>query len=156
MRRAAGEVAVRFVLFCAALGLLRWGTVSRATWQDDFSSSFEFDWGLWAGWVALVVGAGLLVGLACAPDRPNAYRARVPLATTVPALLLLGHFQLLYGSIGPDGTDLPWILANTYFYMETPPQFALAMIAGFGLAAGLRTAGPPVSSTGGTEPPSAG
>lgn len=156
MGKAAGEAILRFLLFCAGLGLVRWSTVTRNTWQEEYSSAFEFDWVLWAGWIALLVGAGLVFGLACA-RRPAGYRVLVPLVVTLPALLLLGHFPLLYESIGPDGTDLPWVLGESYFYMDPAVQCVLAVVAGFGLAAGLRTPAPAaVSSTGGTEPPPAG
>lgn len=138
MRRVAGEAVVRFLLLCAALGLLRWATVARNSWQEDLSSSFEPEWGSWAAWVALLVAAGFVVGLACLAARPARYRAHVPLVITLPALLLLAHLPLAIESAEPEGDGLPWILDNIFFYMDTTAQFALAVIAGFGLAAGLR------------------
>lgn len=142
MRRAAGETVVRFLLFCAAAGLVRWATVTRNAWQEEFSSSFDYRWGPWVGWVALLVAAGFVVGLANLTARPAGYRVRVPLAVTVPALVLLAHFPLVIESADADGSDLPWILDNFFFYMETPAQFALAVIAGFGIASGLRPRAP--------------
>lgn len=142
MRRVAGEAAVRFLLFCAAAGLLRWASATWRSWQEDFSSSFEYSWAPWVGWVALLVAAGFVAGLASLTARPSGYRLHVPLAITLPALLLLAHWPLLVESAEPGGGRLPWILDNFYFYMDTPAQFALAVIAGFGLAAGFRPRGP--------------
>ncbi len=87
-----------------------------------------------------------MAGLASLTARPSGYRLHIPLAITLPALLLLAHWPLLVESANPDGGRLPWILNNVYFYMDPPAQFALAVIAGFGLAAGLRPRAPATQS----------
>jgi hypothetical protein len=52
--------------------------------------------------------------------------------------LLLAHTVLLYENINPGKTDLPWILDHLMFYMDATPQFVIAVVAGFGIAAGLQ------------------
>lgn len=138
MRRAAGAALVRFVLFCGAFGLLRWAHATYRTLQEEFGSTFVLPWDRWTAWLALSVGAGFVIGLACLPGRPARYRLHVPLAITLPALLLIGHWVLMAQAPERGWERLPWILNNAYFYMDVGPQHALAMIAGFGIAAGFR------------------
>jgi hypothetical protein len=137
MRRVA-EWLLRLAAFCGAMALVRWGYVTYAKAQEHFSSAFEFDWAGWAQWVALLAVAGFVLGLACTTVRPGGYRLQVPLAVTLPAVLMLGHFRLLFASLDEDGSDLPWILGDPMFYMDLHVQFVLAVAAGLGLAAGLQ------------------
>lgn len=127
----------RLAFFCAAMALVRWASVTEHSWQEEFSSSFVVDWAGWAAWVGLLVAAGFVAGLACLSGRPRRYRLHVPLAVTLPALLLLGHWVLMYETAVREG-DLPWILDHGMFYMDGSVQFVLAVVAGFGIAAGLR------------------
>lgn len=134
------ETVLRLAGFVVAIVLLRTATVARNNWQEKFSSSFELEWSGWVGWIALVVAAGAMVGLAVLAGRPGRYRLVVPLAISLPALLLLAHYFVVF-EWGIRGEDLPWILDHIMFYMDTPAQFALAMAAGFGIAAGLQPRG---------------
>jgi hypothetical protein len=148
MRRTAGEALVRLVLFCGAFGLLRWAHATHRTWTEEFSSTFVVSLSGWAEWIALLIAAGLLVGLACLPARPGRYRLHVPLVITLPALVPLGHYAFVMEALRREWSDLPWILDHVMFYMDVGPQFALASIAGFGLAAGLRERGAVENSSG--------
>ncbi|HYO60756.1 MAG TPA: hypothetical protein VEU29_02535, partial [Actinomycetota bacterium] len=138
MRRSAGEALVRFVLFCGAFGLVRWATVTYGSWREEFSSSFEIRLDVWLGWIALLVAAGLVIGVACLPGRPVRYRIHVPLVITLPALVPLAHYAFVMEALRREWSDLPWILDHLMFYTDTGPQYAFALIAGFGLAAGFR------------------
>lgn len=142
MRRAAGEGLVRFLLFCGTFGLLRWSTATHRTWTEEISSTFELSLGGWAGWIALVVAGGFVIGLACLPGRPARYRVHVPLVIALPALALLAHHALVIEAAQRGWERLPWILNNAFFYLDTGPQYALAVIAGFGIAMGLQPKAP--------------
>lgn len=136
-RRTAGEAVVRFALFCAAMALVRWASVTDRSWREEYNSSLVMRWDGWAAWVGLLIAAGFVAGLACLSGRPRRYRLHVPLAITLPALLLLGHWVLVYQTM-VGNRDLPWILDHTMFYMDGSVQFVLAVVSGFGIAAGLR------------------
>jgi hypothetical protein len=56
----------------------------------------------------------------------------------LPALLLLAHFVVLMEDISHGGTDLPGILGQYMFYLDGLPQFVIAVVAGFGIAAGFQ------------------
>ncbi len=65
---------------------------------------------------------GFVVGLACLPGLPRGYRWIVPLAISVPALLLLGDYVLVFETAGAGGTDLPGILYRPTIYMTVTVQ----------------------------------
>ena len=135
----ATEAVTRLVLFAGAAVLLRTGTVTFENWQRETASTFEVAWGGWLAWVGLIAAAGIVVGIACLAEWPARYRPLVPLAVALPALLMLGHYVLVVETSGPGGGDLPSFLERPRFYMLAPTQFAVAAIAGFGLAGGLRS-----------------
>lgn len=141
--RTLAEWLARLAAFCAAMAFFRWGYVIYTSYLDRFSVTFEREWGAWAQWTALFAMAGFVFGIACMTARPARYRLRVPLAVTLPALVLLGHFVLMIENGGPSRTALPWILDHFMFYMDEQGQAVLAVVAGFGLAAGLQPEGRP-------------
>ncbi len=138
----AAEALLRFLLLCGALALLRWATVARQSWEKEVSSTFEPDWVGWAGWIVLVVASGLMVGAASLARRPGTYRWHVPLVISLPASLLVAHPLVVAETGGLGGLDLPSFLDRYFFYMEPTSQFALAVIVGIGLTAGLQPRGP--------------
>lgn len=152
MRKVLLEAVSRLAAFVVAVALLRAAMEAQNDWQEEFSSSFELEWGAWVGWIALVVAAGVAVGLAALPGRPARYRPVFPLAISLPALLLLAHYYAVF-EWSVRGHDLPWILDHVMFYMDTRAQFALAMAAGFGIAAGLQPRAATTRSAGSPEVP---
>ncbi|MDQ3982460.1 MAG: hypothetical protein M3271_07245 [Actinomycetota bacterium] len=137
MRRTAAEGLLRLLLTIAALVVLRYAELEWQEWHEQVSSTFKFTRRGWLEWIALLVLTGFVVGLACLPGLPRGYRWIVPLAISVPALLLLGDYVLVFETAGAGGTDLPGILYRPTIYMTVTVQLALAVIAGIGLAAGL-------------------
>ena len=138
-RRSTGGVLIRLLLLLAALGTLRWAQLTWQDWQREISATFEFTaaWGTWLAAMGLLVVTGILVGAASLAGRPSSYRWTVPLLISVPALLLLGHYVLVMEAAA-DGADLPWAVDHITFYMDNTSQFVIAVVAGFGIAAGLQ------------------
>lgn len=141
LRRTAGELLLRIALFGLALVALRFGYVAWMDWRTDFSSSLELSMTGWIEWIAWLAAAGAFAAFACLPGRPRRYRWMLPLVVTVPAALLLAHGIVMFQSAEPGGLELPSFLRKFKFYMDAPTNHALALIAGFGLAAGFQ-AGP--------------
>ncbi|MDQ3956927.1 MAG: hypothetical protein M3273_01240 [Actinomycetota bacterium] len=137
LRKTAPEALLRLLLVGAALAVLWTAAHARQDWQEEISMSFDYTWDGWLAWIGLLVVAGILVGLACLPGLPKTYRWHVPFVISVAPMALLAHFVLVVENAGP-GEELPWVLGRYTVYMDLTSQFALAVIAGFGIAAGLQ------------------
>ena len=137
--RRSGErksrTAARLLLAAAALPLLWVGT----RWQFEFErrafATFGFDWVLWSWAVALVVLAGLSLGLAVRPpDRDSGYGwVRAFLLAFVP-LLSLAHLPLVWVLRRHD-VQLPGFLGRGLFLDDVGPQIAISLLVGLTLAA---------------------
>jgi hypothetical protein len=130
-------------LLLAALASLRFAHQLWGDWQREISSTFDYTaaWGTWLAAIALLALTGLLVGVASLPDIPRGYSWAMPLIISVPAILLLAHFVVLMEDVAQGRTDLPGPLGHFMFYMDGTAQFVIAVVAGFGIAAGLRSSG---------------
>ncbi|HEX2031841.1 MAG TPA: hypothetical protein VHL78_10630 [Actinomycetota bacterium] len=153
--KAVGEALLRLLLFCGSMALVRAATQTFVDWEAEVASAFRLTWGGWVQWIALMVAAGFVAGLACLPGRPARYRVLVPLVVALPALLMLAHY-LVVAEAAMSETDI-WILDDhSFFYMQTTVQVPLAAIAGFGIALGLqprRGSGRDDESPAAAEPP---
>lgn len=138
LARVAGSVAIRLALLGAALLVLRLGAVRAHDWALSLRGP-SFGEGLtetapeWTGWLLVMVGAGLLFGLAARLPRRPAYRIGSPLVLAAILALMLAHPVLLYGL----EVSLPGPLDRAWFYMNSDVQFALAVMLGVALAAGF-------------------
>jgi hypothetical protein len=136
----AAEVSVRLLLLLAALATLRFAHQAWGDWQDEVAATFDYTsaWEKWVAAMALLALTGILAGAATLPGKPRGYRWSMPLIISVPAMLPLAHFVVLMEDITQGGTDLPGVLGNFMFYMDGMPQFVIAVVAGFGITAGLK------------------
>lgn len=139
--RPIASFLIRAALLVGALAFLWWAQRRQIAWRNDMAKFFTFSLGMWVSWVALLIVAGLLIGFSGLGSLHRGYRWGTALLISSPPALLLGQFVLVFG-YGND-IGLPGALGRYTVFMDSQPQFALALMVGLGIAMGFRTSSVP-------------
>ena len=130
---------VRLSLVIVALVLIRVADETHSSFQSRAHETSQLDAGLWVAWVAWAVAAGLVLGLAVSlPQRRIGYRFEAVLLVALPMFGLLAYsflLNILHSDLLPIALFAPDPVVLPYF--NYGPEFAMALILGFAVTAGI-------------------
>jgi hypothetical protein len=137
----------------ATLALLAMWTLHLAqnrftSFEQNYSSTFHYDIGLWLGWVGTSAGAGFLFGLAVLLpfSRVRFLWSRLLLAAL--ALLPVVQFWSIWGYLLPRRHAMSgWFITTSSWFDGAGAQLALTVLAGVAIASGFRAKNPEPGSS---------
>jgi hypothetical protein len=129
----------RAILALLAMWSLHLAQNRFASFQQNYSSTFHMNLGLWLAWIGVSAGAGFLFGLAVLfPFSRVRYQwGRLLLAAV--AFLPVAQFWLIWGYLLPRRHTMSgWFVTTSRWFDGAGTQLALTVLAGVAIASGIR------------------